>query len=140
MIVVGQSFDPDIPLVDGDSGRLKQVIANLLSNAVKFTPSGGEISIAVKGAESYVELSVSDTGTGIEADFLPHIFDRFRQADNSITRQHGGLGLGLSIAKHLVEMHGGTIRERAQARGMALLSSSTCRSSVATHSKSAKAI
>ena len=96
-------------LVRGDPGRLQQVVWNLLSNAIKFTPAGGTIRIAVIRDERQVAVSVADTGAGIPTDFLPHVFDRFRQADQTSTRVHGGLGLGLSIVKHLVELHGGTV-------------------------------
>lgn len=95
--------------VRGDAGRLQQVVWNLLSNAIKFTPVGGSIRISVTRDERHVSVSVADTGAGIAPEFLPHVFDRFRQADQTSTRVHGGLGLGLSIVKHLVEMHGGTV-------------------------------
>jgi CheY-like chemotaxis protein len=85
------------------------VVWNLLSNAAKFTPTGGKIDVRVSYDESYVQISVSDTGPGIDPAFLPHVFERFRQADGSTTRTHGGLGLGLAIVRHLVELHGGTI-------------------------------
>ncbi|HEY0097918.1 MAG TPA: PAS domain S-box protein [Pyrinomonadaceae bacterium] len=96
--------------VSGDADRLQQVIWNLLSNAIKFTPKGGRVTIELRRSDSQVEIVVSDTGQGIAPEFLPYIFDRFRQADGSITRAHGGLGLGLAIVRHLVELHGGTIR------------------------------
>lgn len=96
-------------LVMGDAGRLQQVVWNLVSNAVKFTPKGGRVQIVVERRESSVTISVLDTGSGIAPEFLPHVFERFRQAEGGSTRQHGGLGLGLAIAKHLVELHGGTI-------------------------------
>jgi signal transduction histidine kinase len=101
----------------GDAGRLQQVIWNLLSNAVKFTPSGGRITVAVDALEGAVELRVTDTGAGIPATFLPYVFDKFRQADGSFTRQHGGLGLGLAIARHIVEVHGGTIVAESEGPG-----------------------
>ncbi|HEY6122530.1 MAG TPA: PAS domain S-box protein [Pyrinomonadaceae bacterium] len=103
------------PLVSGDSNRLQQVVWNLLSNAVKFSAPGGEISVAVRSMGNDVEIVVSDTGQGISRDFLPLVFDRFRQADSSTTRKHGGLGLGLAIVRHLVELHGGSVR--ADSRG-----------------------
>jgi signal transduction histidine kinase len=90
---------------------------NLLSNAVKFTPPGGSIELALRRLESGLELQVADTGAGIAADFLPYVFDRFRQGDASITRLHGGLGLGLSIARELVELHGGTISASSEGEG-----------------------
>jgi signal transduction histidine kinase len=95
--------------VRGDAGRLQQIVWNLLSNAIKFTPANGSVRISVTRDERQVSVSVADTGAGIPPDFLPHVFDRFRQADQSSTRVHGGLGLGLSIVKHLVELHGGTV-------------------------------
>jgi PAS domain S-box-containing protein len=96
--------------VAGDPHRLQQVIWNLLSNAVKFTSRGGRVEVALERVESHIEISVRDDGIGIEPHFLPQVFDRFRQADASTTRSHGGLGLGLSIARQLVEMHGGSVR------------------------------
>jgi PAS domain S-box-containing protein len=100
--------------VSGDADRLQQVIWNLLSNAIKFTPKGGRVTIELRRSDSQVEIMVSDTGQGISPEFLPYIFDRFRQADGSITREHGGLGLGLAIVRHLVELHGGTIRAESE--------------------------
>jgi PAS domain S-box-containing protein len=96
-------------LVLGDSTRLQQVIWNLLSNAIKFTPKGGSVRIYLERINSHLEISVSDTGPGIDEEFLPFVFDRFRQADSSTTKKHGGLGLGLSIVRQLVELHGGTV-------------------------------
>jgi signal transduction histidine kinase len=93
-----------------DPDRLQQVIWNLLSNAVKFTPEGGRIEVRTAQTDQHVEIQVQDSGIGIEQDFLPYVFDRFRQADASASRSHAGLGLGLSICKHLVELHGGTIQ------------------------------
>ena len=103
--------------VVGDAGRLQQVVWNLLSNAVKFTPSGGRVTVDVGHDDDAVFIQVSDTGSGIPQWFLPFVFDKFRQADASLTRQHGGLGLGLAIARHLVELHGGTIEARSQGEG-----------------------
>jgi PAS domain S-box-containing protein len=97
------------PVVRADGRRLQQVLWNLLHNAVKFTPNGGHVQAAVVPTDAFVEVTVVDTGVGIEPDFLPHVFDRFRQADSSTTRRNTGLGIGLSIAKHLVELHGGVI-------------------------------
>ncbi|MEH1861720.1 MAG: PAS domain S-box protein [Nostoc sp.] len=102
-------FDPKVEVVVGDANRLQQVVWNLLSNAVKFTPKGGRVDVQLEHIESYVQIRVSDTGGGIAAEFLPHVFERFRQADSSSTRSHGGLGLGLAIVRHLVELHGGTV-------------------------------
>ena len=106
-------LDPKAGPISGDPGRLQQVVWNLLSNAIKFTPSGGKIQVVLARVNSHVEVSVSDTGIGIAPEFLPHVFDRFRQADGSTTRRHGGLGLGLAIAKHLVELHGGSLSARS---------------------------
>lgn len=103
--------------VMGDPNRLQQVVWNLLTNAVKFTPKGGRVQVLVRCFESAVELTVADTGQGIARDFLPHVFDRFRQADGGTTRAKGGLGLGLSIARQLVEMHGGTIAAVSEGKG-----------------------
>lgn len=103
--------------VTGDPARLQQVVWNLLSNAVKFTPKGGRVQVLLERVNSHVEVSVVDTGQGIRPAFLPHVFDRFRQADGSTTRRHGGLGLGLSIVKQLVEMHGGTVRAKSPGEG-----------------------
>jgi PAS domain S-box-containing protein len=100
---------PAVP-VRADPNRIQQVVWNLLSNAIKFTPRGGKVQVWLNPINSYVELTVTDSGSGISADFLPYVFDRFRQADGSLTRRHGGLGLGLAIAKQIVELHGGTIR------------------------------
>jgi signal transduction histidine kinase len=102
-------LDPIESKVLGDPDRLQQVVWNLSSNAVKFTPKGGRIEVRLCRAESHVHLSVKDNGKGITADFLPYVFDRFRQADSTSTRKYGGLGLGLAIVRHLVELHGGTV-------------------------------
>lgn len=102
-------FDLNVGQVLGDSARLQQVIWNLLSNAVKFTENGGRVDIRLGCVDSQAEIKVSDTGKGINPDFLPHVFESFRQADATITRKFGGLGLGLAIVRHLVELHGGTI-------------------------------
>lgn len=101
----------------GDPGRLQQVFWNLLTNAVKFTPSGGRIDVVMERVNSHVEVSVEDSGMGIKTEFLAFVFDRFRQADSSTTRRHGGLGLGLSIVKHLVELHGGSVRVKSGGEG-----------------------
>ncbi len=102
-------YEPRPLMVSGDSNRLQQVFWNLLSNAIKFTPSGGTVRVDLTQRDSAVVITVSDTGTGIDPEFLPFVFDRFRQADSTTTRRHGGLGLGLAIARHLVEIHGGNI-------------------------------
>lgn len=104
------SLDKDVGSVYGDQERLQQVVWNLLSNGVKFTQSGGSVEVSLRRINSHVEISVQDTGVGIHQNFLPHVFDRFRQADGSTTRNYGGLGLGLAIVRHLVELHGGTAR------------------------------
>ncbi len=102
-------LDPAVSRLQGDEARLQQVVWNLVNNAVKFTPSGGTVTVSLRPARAGVEIEVADTGAGIEPEFLPHVFDRFRQSDASITRKHGGLGLGLSIVKHLAESHGGSV-------------------------------
>jgi signal transduction histidine kinase len=108
-IHVHTEIDPEAISLSGDPGRLQQVLWNLLSNAVKFTPNSGRIDIVCRRIGSQVEMSVRDTGVGIEADFLPYVFERFRQGKGGTTRAFGGLGLGLSIVRHLVELHGGTV-------------------------------
>jgi PAS domain S-box-containing protein len=104
------TLDPSARRTVGDSSRLQQVVWNLVSNAIKFTPSGGRVEVRLERADPYVQIRVKDTGCGISAEFLPFVFDRFRQADGTPTRMHGGLGLGLAIARHLVELHGGTVQ------------------------------
>jgi CheY-like chemotaxis protein/two-component sensor histidine kinase len=104
-----QTLDPQAGTVAADPARLQQVLWNLLSNAVKFTPAGGRIDVMLRRNGATAELLVADTGAGIRPEVLPHVFDRFHQADRSITRRFGGLGLGLSIVKHLVELHGGNV-------------------------------
>jgi CheY-like chemotaxis protein len=117
-IRVETSLEPDAGPVGGDPGRLQQVAWNLLSNAIKFTPRGGGVSVSLRrGDAGFVELSVSDTGQGIKPEFLPYVFEKFRQGDASAARRHGGLGLGLAIVKSLVELHGGTVRARSAGDG-----------------------
>jgi signal transduction histidine kinase/ActR/RegA family two-component response regulator len=111
------TLDPRARHVSGDASRLQQVVWNLLSNAIKFTPAGGRVSIRLERANSNVQIRVSDTGCGVSRDFLPFIFDRFRQADGTSTRMHGGLGLGLAIVRHLVELHGGTVHADSDGEG-----------------------
>jgi signal transduction histidine kinase/ActR/RegA family two-component response regulator len=111
------TLDPSARHTLGDSSRLQQVVWNLFANAIKFTPAGGRIEVKVQRAGRHLRLRVSDTGQGISADFLPFIFERFRQADGTTTRQHGGLGLGLAIVRHLVELHGGTIKAESAGEG-----------------------
>src|SRR2546427_3897380 len=108
-IHIAVDADAAIDAIQGDGARLQQIVWNLLTNAVKFTPDGGAVHVRVRRAHLGVEIAVTDTGRGIPRDFLPHVFEAFRQADASTTRHHGGLGLGLSIVKHLVDAHGGTV-------------------------------
>ena len=110
-------LDSDVGLISGDPDRLQQVFWNLISNAVKFTPKHGRVQIRLQRVNSHVEVAVSDTGQGISKDFLPYVFDRFRQADSAITRLHGGLGLGLAIVRHLIELHGGLTEARSPGEG-----------------------
>jgi CheY-like chemotaxis protein/anti-sigma regulatory factor (Ser/Thr protein kinase) len=116
-IALNVELSPDIGTVRVDPDRIQQVVWNLLANAVKFTPEGGRIDVRLRRLAGTVEIEVMDTGVGIRADFLPHVFDRFRQADAGATREYAGLGLGLAIAKQLVELHGGTIRAHSEGEG-----------------------
>jgi CheY-like chemotaxis protein len=102
-------FDPAAPPICADPDRLQQIVWNLLSNAIKFTPEGGSVRLSLSATDTQVEIAVSDTGSGITADFLPYVFERFRQGDGGSQRRYGGLGLGLAIVRHLVELHGGTV-------------------------------
>lgn len=110
-------LDSGASMVSGDSTRLQQVVWNLLSNAIKFTPKGGRVQVRLERINSHVEIVISDTGQGMSADILPFIFERFRQADSTSTRAHGGLGLGLAIVRHLVELHGGTVEAESAGVG-----------------------
>jgi PAS domain S-box-containing protein len=110
-------LDTEAGVISGDPGRLQQVVWNLLSNAVKFTPKGGRIQITVERINSHVEIVVSDTGQGIPTEFLAHPFERFEQAQSGTTRSHGGLGLGLAIVRHIVELHGGTVFAESAGEG-----------------------
>jgi signal transduction histidine kinase/ActR/RegA family two-component response regulator len=110
-------LDPSARFVSGDPGRLQQILWNLLSNAVKFTPKSGRVEVRLRRVDSQAELAVSDTGAGISAEFLPHVFERFRQADGPSGRAQGGLGLGLAIVRHLVELHGGTVHADSPGEG-----------------------
>ena len=110
-------LDPAAGPVSGDANRLQQVAWNLISNAIKFTPRGGQVQVTFERVNSNIEICVADSGIGIRPDFLPHIFERFRQADATPTREHGGLGLGLSIVKHIVELHGGTVEASSDGEG-----------------------
>jgi len=116
-IIVTRQVEPDLPRIEADANRLQQVVANLLSNAVKFTPAGGRVEVGVARAGDDLRLTVADTGDGLAPEVAPHIFDRFRQADSTITRQYGGLGLGLSIVRHIVERHGGTVQATSEGPG-----------------------
>jgi PAS domain S-box-containing protein len=110
-------LDPAAGPISGDADRLQQIVWNLLTNAVKFTPKGGRIQVNAQRVDSHVEVVVSDSGVGISKEFLPHVFDRFRQADASTTRIHGGLGLGLSIVHQLVDLHGGSVSVQSEGEG-----------------------
>jgi PAS domain S-box-containing protein len=110
-------LDTHVGPISGDPDRLQQVVWNLLSNAIKFTPKGGRVQVMLERAESHVRITVADTGRGIAPEFLPHVFDRFRQADQTTTRTHGGLGLGLAIVRQLVELHGGTVGVESEGEG-----------------------
>jgi signal transduction histidine kinase len=104
-------------IISGDADRLRQVIWNLLSNAIKFTPAGGSVNVFIESVNDHVEVRVVDTGHGISQHFLPHVFERFRQADEATTQRHTGLGLGLGIARQLVELHGGTVQAASPGLG-----------------------
>ncbi len=116
-IVLRTVLDSGAGALVGDPDRLRQIVWNLLSNAIKFTPAGGRVELRLERHDGRVRLQVSDTGEGISAEFLPQVFDRLRQADSSITRPHGGLGLGLAIVRHLVELHGGSVRAESPGQG-----------------------
>jgi signal transduction histidine kinase len=111
-------YDPEVGYIDGDADRLRQVLWNLLSNAAKFTPEGGHVEVRLERAGGYARLVVHDTGAGIPREFLPYVFDRFRQADAVLTGKNGGLGLGLSIVRHLVEAHSGTVHATSAGAGL----------------------
>ena len=110
-------LDAEVGTVTGDPERLKQVVWNLASNAVKFTPKGGRVEVRLERVDGRVEITVRDSGQGIRPEFLPHIFQRFEQADSTSTRAHGGLGLGLAIVRHIVELHGGTVHAESPGEG-----------------------
>jgi PAS domain S-box-containing protein len=116
-VTLVSSLEPAAMPVSADPDRLQQVVWNLLANAIKFTPRGGRVELRLRRADSHAEMQVQDTGPGIPRAFLPHVFERFRQADGSSTRAHGGLGLGLAIVRHLVEAHGGTVRADSAGEG-----------------------
>jgi signal transduction histidine kinase len=109
--------EPTPAELEGDAARLQQIAVNLLSNAVKFTPEGGDVRASVTVCESVIRFAVTDSGAGIEAEFLPRVFDRFSQADTSTTRRHGGLGIGLALVRHLTELHGGTVTAASEGSG-----------------------
>lgn len=111
------TLDSNISPITGDFDRLQQIIWNLLTNAIKFTPKGGHVAVRLERIASHIEITISDTGQGIEPELLPYVFDRFRQSDSSSTRRHGGLGLGLSIVRQLVELHGGTVTAESPGEG-----------------------
>jgi CheY-like chemotaxis protein/anti-sigma regulatory factor (Ser/Thr protein kinase) len=108
---------PEIGQITGDPVRLQQVVWNLLSNAIKFTPQGGRVEARLERVDPHIRITVNDTGKGISPDFLPYVFDRFRQSDTSSVRRHGGLGLGLALVKYLVELHGGTVEAASAGEG-----------------------
>jgi len=110
-------LDPNTPAIQGDGDRLHQVVTNLVSNALKFTPEGGSVEVRLETADDLARVMVRDTGIGIAPDFLPHVFERFRQADAGSTRAQGGLGLGLAIVRHLIELHGGTVEAQSAGEG-----------------------
>ena len=116
-ILLQTIVEPTTGLVSGDPDRLQQIVWNLLSNAVKFTPAGGTVQIHLRRTNSEVQIVVKDSGQGISLDFLPFVFERFRQADGSLTRTHKGLGLGLAIVRHLVELHGGSVKAVSEGEG-----------------------
>jgi signal transduction histidine kinase len=116
-ITLASDLPSSLPPIEGDAERLQQILSNLLSNAVKFTPAGGEVRVRCLASEGLVQVEVQDNGIGITADFLPLVFERFRQADTSTTRPHGGLGLGLAISRHLAELHGGAIQASSPGKG-----------------------
>jgi signal transduction histidine kinase/CheY-like chemotaxis protein len=110
-------LDPAAEMVSGDAERLQQVVWNLLSNAIKFTPNGGKVEVKLERADSHVKIVVADNGQGINPEFVPYVFDRFRQEDGAVSRQHGGLGLGLTIVRNIVELHGGTVHVASEGPG-----------------------
>lgn len=114
---MSKALDPQGGVVMGDHARLQQIVLNIISNAVKFTPEGGQVRVVLQKIDSTAEISVSDTGKGIAPQFLPHVFEQFRQADASISRVHGGLGLGLALVRHLVDSHGGTVTAESPGEG-----------------------
>jgi len=116
-IRIQSTIEPEFPKISGDADRLQQIIWNLLSNAIKFTPTGGTVHVRLRRVDSEVEINITDSGIGIDPQFLPHAFDRFRQANSATTRAHGGLGLGLSIVRELVELHEGSAQVHSEGHG-----------------------
>jgi len=116
-IRIHSSFDPKASPVLGDPDRLQQVVLNLVANAIKFTPGSGQVRVTLRSVDAHAEIMVADSGVGIDAQFMPYIFERFRQADGSSTRAYGGLGLGLALVKHLTELHGGTVEADSLGEG-----------------------
>jgi PAS domain S-box-containing protein len=131
-------LDPLAGPVSGDINRLQQIVWNLLSNAIKFTPKNGKVEVLVERVNSHLEITVTDNGQGIKAEFLPYVFERFRQADASTTRQSGGLGLGLAIVKQLVELHGGHVRVKSAGEGQGATFSVTLPLALTKHEDSAR--
>ena len=117
-IAIDTAVDPAAGWLTGDAERLQQIVWNLLSNAVKFTPEGGSVRVRVERTDTSIRLSVEDTGAGIKPDFLPFIFDRFLQADGATAKRHSGLGLGLALVWHLVELHRGSVRAESPGEGL----------------------
>jgi signal transduction histidine kinase len=109
--------DDALGSIEADPGRLQQIVSNLLSNSIKFTPQGGRVTVHAHRAGAMLVITVMDTGIGLDPEFLPFVFERFRQADSSTTRRHAGTGLGLAIARHLVELHGGSIEAASEGPG-----------------------
>jgi signal transduction histidine kinase/ActR/RegA family two-component response regulator len=116
-IQVSKVLDSEVNSISGDPARLQQVVWNLLSNAIKFTPRDGHVGVRLERVDSHIEISVSDSGDGIKSEFLPYVFERFRQEDGTTARRYGGLGLGLAIVRHLVELHGGTVHAESPGEG-----------------------
>jgi PAS domain S-box-containing protein len=116
-ITIDTEFDPSAGVITGDADRLRQAVWNLLSNAVKFTPAGGKVTVRLAREDCHIEIAVSDTGKGISPEYLPRVFNRFSQEDSSTTRKYGGLGLGLSIVRHVAELHGGSVRAASEGVG-----------------------
>jgi signal transduction histidine kinase len=117
-VEIAPTFDRRADWIPGDPDRLQQVLWNLLTNAVKFAPPGSRIDVTLELDGTYAVIQVRDRGIGISPDFLPHVFDRFRQADPGLTRKHGGLGIGLAIVRHVVEMHGGSVCAKSDGPGL----------------------